>query len=802
MKHLLPITKTNKMRSRSLYSALLILIFSCLAIVSCKKDLKNEDIINPNPTNGLPYPAAAPVTGSISGLVLDENNIPVDGAEVSLGSIVTATNARGIFSFENVTMDKYVTTVIVNRPGYFKGYRSFSASASRNYLSIKLTKKTLSGTVNSSSAGNVGLSNGTNLTFQANSMVVKSSGAAYTGTVNVYATYIDPTASDISSTVPGSFMGRDDNNLYALQSTGMIAVELESTTGEALQLASGLPATVRMPIPASIGSKAPSVINTWSLNNQGIWQKEGSASKSGDFYDMQVTHFSFWNCDVPANSTYLTIHVQDQNGNALQNVLVSLSIPNNTSWWGTTYGTTDGNGNVSGVIPADVVMVMQVYPDIYNCGAVYTQNVGPFASTSSITVTATFPNTQEVVVSGTATDCNNQPLQNGTAIIYLNQYNYYYVPVINGSYSDTLPQCVTVSSLNVSVFDAANNSGNSGTVTAGGNNVTVPNITVCGTQSAVFTFGDLQGWCPINYTGSYIAGTPLNTSNAVVITVNVSTPGSYAITTAPDNGISFSASGVFTTVGVQQVVLLGTGTPVNVGYSTFFPQASSGITGCTFGIGVQAPPAGIDLGSGSCTGATVTGDYPVGFQLDPSNHTVILTLNVTSPGSYNITTNTVNGLYFSDSGTVTTTGMQTFVLYCYGAALAPGNTNYTIQYNGVSGCSFTVTTYVMPNANYVFVGAPGACQQASVIGNYDNDSTLTSQHYVYLMVDVAVPGPYNIVTNTNNGISFSGSGTFTSGGTNWVILYGTGQPVNTGVYSYTPTDGSIVGCTFDVNVVD
>ena len=44
-------------------------------------------------------------------------------------------------------------------------------------------------------------------------------GQPYTGTVNVYSAYIDPTAADISSTVPGSFMGIDTDNQRTILQT-------------------------------------------------------------------------------------------------------------------------------------------------------------------------------------------------------------------------------------------------------------------------------------------------------------------------------------------------------------------------------------------------------------------------------------------------------------------------------------------------------------------------------------------------------------------------------------------------------
>jgi hypothetical protein len=196
-------------------------------------------------------------------------------------------------------------------------------------------------------------------------------------------------------------MAQDASNLYTLQSAGMIAVDLESDAGEALQLVTDKPATIKMPIPASLLSKAPNTIDTWSLNDKGIWQKEGTATRSGNNYEMQATHFSFWNLDVPMNAIYLTLHVQDQNGNPVSNSMVQLSVPNNTTWWSTTHGFTDNLGNVSGFVPAAIGIEMSVFPNPYTCNSpIGTQTIGPFSANTNLTVTVNLTAAQSISGNG------------------------------------------------------------------------------------------------------------------------------------------------------------------------------------------------------------------------------------------------------------------------------------------------------------------------------------------------------------------------------------------------------------------
>src|SRR6187200_2245608 len=134
------------MKFRSIFQ--ICLIFTSVLLFSCKKDIKQE--AQPEPTGTtLAIPAATPISGSLRGMVLDENNQPLNGAVVHAGTNTITTDARGMFSFINISLDKYISTVTVNKTGYFKSIRSFSATAAVNYVTIKLLPKTLSGTFNS-----------------------------------------------------------------------------------------------------------------------------------------------------------------------------------------------------------------------------------------------------------------------------------------------------------------------------------------------------------------------------------------------------------------------------------------------------------------------------------------------------------------------------------------------------------------------------------------------------------------------------------------------------------------------------
>lgn len=569
------------------FTLVFFLIFS-----ACQKEfiVNNEEIITNN--NPFPIPAASPVTGSVAGSVVDENNEPVANAEVTIGNATYHTNDRGFFSTQQLMLDKYITTVKVNKQGYFKAYRSFSANATKNYVSIKLIPKTLSASFSSTTAGAVNLSNGTQVSFQANSIVIKSSGAPYSGTVNVYCKYIDPTANDIVATVPGSFIGKDGNNMYCLKSTGMLATELESSTGEALQLAAGRPASVKMGIPSSLQGNAPSSIATWSLNEQGVWIKEGIALRNGNVYDMQVSHFSFWNCDVPIDAVYLSMNIKDHNSNSLTNTVVSLQVE---STYNMATGITDSLGNVSGMVPANEVLTMRVTSSPYSCSTpLVTQNIGPFTANTNLNLNVTVPPQQMLSITGSAVNCSGANVTNGTAIVYANN-KAYYISIANGNFAIDIAHCDPIAQIEIIAVDHITQQESIiSTLPVNGTAVNTGTLQACGAVS-------LEEF--IHYTLDGVDFSITSTaSDSLYAAIDTSIYATRISGTACCHAIVFSASD--TSVGSSTAAAVYF--RVNQYYLLLNTSGSTNVTFTTYGN----------------VGQYIEGNFNIPFRVDSSNHIV------------------------------------------------------------------------------------------------------------------------------------------------------------------------------------
>ena len=231
--------------------------------------------------------------------------------------------------------------------------------------------------------------------------------------------------------------------------------------------------------------------------------------------------------------------------------------------------------------------------------------------------------------------------------------------------------------------------------TPSNNGCSFPITVVPAAPPATFTFPSAPNTCaPVTVNGTYVVGTALASTNTVSLQVNVATIGSYSISTAVSNGITFTAAGAFTATGVQTIIFTGSGTPVAAGNFNFTP----GTNGCSFSIVVTAGagPAVFTLQSsaGTCSNVIVDGTYVVGQALTATN-VITVVANVTTAGTFNITTTTVNGITFGGAGNFPAAGTYNLHLSSQGTPIAVGTNSFTFPIL-IGGCSFDVVTTAVP----------------------------------------------------------------------------------------------------------
>lgn len=301
--------------------------------------------------------------------------------------------------------------------------------------------------------------------------------------------------------------------------------------------------------------------------------------------------------------------------------------------------------------------------------------------------------------------------------------------------------------------------------------------------------------------GIYKKDSSLNSTNFVEVQIDVTKPGFYEVTTDTVNGFYFKASGTFNSVGLDTVRLQGSGSPVASGTNIFTVSYDS--TQCTFSVPT------LDGGSGgtsvftlagspnACTGASVQGIFTAGVAASSSNSATVQ-VDVTTVGTYALSTTAVNGVTFSASGTFSATGTQSITLSASGTPTAAGTFDFPIN-AGSTHCSFQVTVVAGSPAAYTLNGAPDSCTGATVQGTYILATPLSTTNTATVQVNVTVAGTYSIATTAVNGMTFTGSGVFSSTGVQSVVLTGNGTPTVAG-NNVIPVNAGGTSCNFVVIV--
>jgi hypothetical protein len=272
------------------------------------------------------------------------------------------------------------------------------------------------------------------------------------------------------------------------------------------------------------------------------------------------------------------------------------------------------------------------------------------------------------------------------------------------------------------------------------------------TSGATGSLDGGPGACaPITINGTYTGGVALTGSNNVVIQVDFSTAGPYSISTSTAGGMTFAKSGTATVGNDQSITLDGTGTPI-AGTHNF--TVTFGTSTCTFSVLVVpggGPAVGtLDGGPGACSASTVNGTYRMNTALTAAN-TVQVRVDVTTAGTYTISTNTVAGFSFSKSGTLAVGNDQMITLDGTGTPTASGTQTFTVTF-GTSTCTFTVDVLPAMSNDY-FPRTPGSNWSYE----FDNNS-------IDSLYRTATASTHNAVGNTftifmaNDGFGLDSSG--------------------------------------------
>ncbi|MEO2061324.1 MAG: carboxypeptidase-like regulatory domain-containing protein [Mesonia sp.] len=426
-----------------------ILTIACLLFLSCSDDDDfsqiNDDQEITDPTEEEPITIdlsenfGNEVSRNFIGQIVDANQNPIPDVAIEIADITTTTDDNGVFILNEASVYENFAYIKASKPGYINGSRALIPTEGINHIRIMLLEKNIAATIESGTSSVVTNENGASVEFDGN-FINDETEETYTGNIKVSFHYLNPEDSNMTSQMPGMlYAANAENEERMLQTFGMLAVELEGENGEKLNLAETSGATIRVPLSSALSANAPATIPLWYFDeDKGYWIEEGEATLQGNEYVGTVNHFSFWNCDIPTEAVNYCLTLENEEGEILTNTTVSIT----SATYGTTYGQTNEEGEVCGLVPMGENLMLEVYYGDYNsdCNDIfYSTEIGPFSQDTTESLTVEVPDELEVSINAIILNCDAELLLEGYVII--NGYSSNIIYIENGELSTSFLLC-------------------------------------------------------------------------------------------------------------------------------------------------------------------------------------------------------------------------------------------------------------------------------------------------------------------------------------------------------------------------
>jgi len=419
----------------------IITLLSFLTFSSCHKD--SESSISEETSIFTPL-VLKEVTGSIAGFIYDEQNNPVADALVSYYGGSTATNALGLFIFDNVKLDQQGTYLKISKNGFFHASDLvYPIENATTYSYTKILRLDNSVTFDSKVGTKINVLGGPIITFGAD-VISDEKGIVYTGEVKVYSKYLSPNDRDLADVMPGGLIAdASDGNTVSLGTLGMIAVELRSSSGNKLNISKGKKVIIEFPV---VTAFRPSEIPLWSFDEgKGRWKEDGKAFLTGNKYVGVVSHFSFWNIDAKFPIVDICGKVVYEDGSPASNLTVKVE----ADGLGAAFGVTNNSGEFCGKMPKGKKLNIKIYHAA--CKTDITEvTLGPFETKTELDK-ITVKSVKPFIVQGQVV-CNTNAIPSGLVVIKVKDSRIVVKTDAEGRFNTDLSVFLCGESLPVTIF--------------------------------------------------------------------------------------------------------------------------------------------------------------------------------------------------------------------------------------------------------------------------------------------------------------------------------------------------------------
>jgi len=468
-------------------------------LLSCKND---DDFNPPAPDNFVEVAITdeqfatanfgASIQANFIGRIVNEAGNKLKDVQVTIGNQTVMTDHNGVFVLNSASVHEKFAFIKATKNGYIQGSRALIPTPNgTNDVRITLIEKNIVATVNSGEASEASLPNGGKVSFQGD--FIDASGNPYNGQVQVSLHYLEPNQEATFTQMPGMLFGkRSDGSSSAMETYGMLGVNLYATNGEELNIAASSPASIEFPVATSTPN-APEAIPLWYFDEAvGYWKEQGVANRIGNKYIAEVSHFTWWNCDLPLDSVNVCFELRSHG--ILPNFHFEI-IRDETNQI-IFSGETNDLGYECGLFPKDEAVTINIYSDCSN-EVIYMEALGPYSSDATIEVIVPDLPTElvETVLSGVVSTCTGASVTNGYAFLYktnsFNFNNFEVISIVNGAFNHPYGYCEG-QEYGMIVYDL--DSGQSSDVTGlffQPNETNLGNILVCGNQVGGVFNGDV-----------------------------------------------------------------------------------------------------------------------------------------------------------------------------------------------------------------------------------------------------------------------------------------------------------------------
>ncbi len=275
-------------------------------------------------------PGPVAVAGSVAGRVrVAGGDEAVGGVTLTLGGRTVTANEQGWFSFGEVPPGEGVS-LVARHDGYAEGVMALTVRVGAiTSADVALVRMQPAQPIDTAAGGTITGASGVSVRFPAGALVT-ADGRAATGMATVALAYLDASSMAMRVAFPASFTGRrTDGTTVPFESFGVVAVDVRQGS-QALSLAAGMSAELTLPVVPSQAAAAPATVPLWSLDAANArWAEEGTATRQTvagrDVWVASVPHLSWWNVDLPYETTCVRACVRDPQGATVPNVEVVLN---------------------------------------------------------------------------------------------------------------------------------------------------------------------------------------------------------------------------------------------------------------------------------------------------------------------------------------------------------------------------------------------------------------------------------------------------------------------------------------------